>query len=296
MLAVIHDTRRTGSLASVLNALSRVAGTVRDRISTDMWRVLSDLGEVREHGLFSRVRRNRGGRGYATSEGRTLSDELELLDRTILSLAAFGGLAMESVTRGEGWRFLDMGRKIERSLYTIGLVRNTLVQISGHEGPLLEVLLLEIADSSMTYRRRYQGSLQPAAVLDLLLADETNPRSLAFQLSALADDVEHLPRDSDRPGRSAEQRLMLSSLTALRVADMDQLGARGRQGSAAGAGRAVESAGGYAAVAVRCDHADFPESFADVAAFGVSIVRCAASPRTPLRSTFAWRLTYTIPG
>jgi uncharacterized circularly permuted ATP-grasp superfamily protein/uncharacterized alpha-E superfamily protein len=216
LLAMMHDARRLGSLASVLNALSRVAGTVRDRISTDMWRVLRDLGEFRQiKGAFS-PNGEQGGRR------RTLSTELELLDRTILSLAAFGGLAMESVTRGEGWRFLDMGRKLERSLYTLALVRSTLVQIHGNEGPLLEALL-QIADSSMTYRRRYQGSLQTTAVLDLLLADETNPRSLAFQMAALADDVEHLPRDAMHIGRTAEQRHMLSSLTTLRLADIDHL-------------------------------------------------------------------------
>ena len=59
----------------------------------------------------------------------------------------------------------------------------------------------------MTYRRRYQGSLQTSAVLDLLLADETNPRSLAFQFAALSDDVNHLPRDAlIAPGRKLEQR------------------------------------------------------------------------------------------
>ena len=129
---------------------------------------------------------------------------------------------MESVTRGEGWRFLDMGRKLERSLYMVGLVRNTLVYTNGHEGPLLEALL-QVADSSMTYRRRYQGNLQTTAVLDLLLADETNPRSLAFQMAALSDDLEHLPRDTARIGRTPEQRTMLESLTALRLADIHQL-------------------------------------------------------------------------
>jgi uncharacterized alpha-E superfamily protein len=216
VIAMMHDARRLGSLVSALNGLSRVAGTVRDRISTDMWRVLRDLGEFRQvKGAFSPNGENGGRR-------RTLSTELELLDRTILSLAAFGGLAMESVTRGEGWRFLDMGRKLERSLYTLDLVLETLVQIRGNEGPMLEALL-QIADSSMTYRRRYQGSLQTTAVLDLLLADETNPRSLAFQMAALADDVEHLPRDAVNIGRTAEQRCMLRSLTDLRLADIDHL-------------------------------------------------------------------------
>jgi uncharacterized circularly permuted ATP-grasp superfamily protein/uncharacterized alpha-E superfamily protein len=219
LLALIHDTQRRGSLASVLGGLANVAGKVRDRISIDMWRVLRDLGRVRRsQGFFSTTDNGHAPNG----DGRTLSSELDLLDGTVLTLAAFGGLAMESVTRGEGWRFLDMGRKLERSLHLIGLLRCTLTTPAHPEGTVLESVL-EIADSAMTYRRRYQGSVEAAAVLDLLLADESNPRSLAFQLAALADDVEHLPREGARPGRSPEQRLMLSSLTALRLADIHQL-------------------------------------------------------------------------
>jgi uncharacterized circularly permuted ATP-grasp superfamily protein/uncharacterized alpha-E superfamily protein len=217
LLAMIHEARRPGSLVSVLVALANVAGGVRDRISNDMWRVLRDLGRVRRtQGFFAH------GDGQSNGDRRTLSAELDLLDDTVLTLAAFGGLAMESVTRGEGWRFLDMGRKLERALHTIGVLRWALTSPANPEGPVLEAIL-EVADSAMTYRRRYQRSPQAMAVLDLLLADETNPRSLAFQLAALADDVEHLPRDASRPGRSAEQRLMLSSLTALRLADVRQL-------------------------------------------------------------------------
>jgi uncharacterized circularly permuted ATP-grasp superfamily protein/uncharacterized alpha-E superfamily protein len=230
LLAVIHDTERLGSLASVLGALSQVVGAVRDRVSTDMWRVLRDLGKVRRfRGLFKGREGGRDRSDENNGEGPTLSEELDLLDRTVLTLAAFGGLAMESVTRGEGWRFLDMGRKIERSLHTITLVRSTLVKVTPHEGPLLEALL-EIADSSMTYRRRYQGTLQTAAVLDLLLADETNPRSLAFQLTALADDVEHLPGDGTRSGPGAQHPPAVSSLTPLPPAEVSRLERANDQG------------------------------------------------------------------
>ena len=79
----------------------------------------------------------------------------------LVSLAAFGGLATESMTRGQGWRFLDMGRRLERSVHTLSLLRSTLATVAtGSEGPLLEAVL-EIADSSMTYRRRYLSSCRP---------------------------------------------------------------------------------------------------------------------------------------
>jgi uncharacterized alpha-E superfamily protein len=83
--------------------------------------------------------------------------------------------------------------------------------------------LLEIADSTMTYRRRYLSMLQAAPVLDLLLADETNPRSLSFQLAALGESIDRLPRDPALPGRSKEQRLVLANLTEVRLAELDTL-------------------------------------------------------------------------
>jgi uncharacterized alpha-E superfamily protein len=224
LLSVVYDPHRAGSVASVLAALSRLAGTVRDRISRDMWRVVSDLADLRHRGATFELETGTRAAPVHKGNGRvpTLSEALDQLDRAVLTLAAFSGLSTDSVTRGDGWRFLDLGRKLERSLHTVSLLRNTLVFVVSPEGPLLESLL-EIADSSMTYRRRYQGSLHAAAVLDLLLADESNPRSLAFQLAAVADHVEHLPRDDSGAARSAEQRLMLSALTAVRLADADQL-------------------------------------------------------------------------
>jgi uncharacterized alpha-E superfamily protein len=218
LLALIYERRRPGSLASTVDALFRAAGAARDRISMDMWRVLSSVA-----GDEWKIRSAEWKERSELHQGSSLiTSSLGLLNQTVLTLAAFGGLAMESMTRGQGWRFLDMGRKVERSLNTIGLVRSTLRVAASNEGPLLEALL-EVADSSMTYRRRYLGSLQTAAVLDLLLADETNPRSLAFQLVALSDDVDHLPRDTEPPGRGPEQRLMLAVLTRLRLAEIDQL-------------------------------------------------------------------------
>jgi uncharacterized circularly permuted ATP-grasp superfamily protein/uncharacterized alpha-E superfamily protein len=221
LLAVIYDADRPGSVASTLRALCRVAGTVRDRISRDMWRVVNDLADMRHAGALPATAITPAAQNGADREP-TLSDALDLLDHAVLTLAAFSGLSMDSVTRGDGWRFLDLGRKLERSVHTVSLLRNTLVVESEHMAPLLEALL-EIADSSMTYRRRYQGSVQPAGVIDLLLADEGNPRSLAFQLAAVAEDIEHLPRDGDGTSRSTEQRLMLSALTSVRLADADRL-------------------------------------------------------------------------
>jgi uncharacterized alpha-E superfamily protein len=211
LVSVIFDASRAGSLQGTLAALQRVARMVRDRISPDTWRTLVRI-----------TLRPRNGPGANGEPAGTLSDVLDLLEGLVISLTAFSGLAMENMTRGRGWQFLDMGRRLERATQTISLLQSTLVTPAAHEGPLLEAVL-EVADSSMTYRRRYLSALQAAPVLDLLLLDETNPRSLAFQLAALAGHVDSLPRGADPPRRSAEQRLMLAALTDLRLADVESL-------------------------------------------------------------------------
>jgi uncharacterized alpha-E superfamily protein len=126
------------------------------------------------------------------------------------------------MVRGRRWLFLDMGRRLERALHTISLVRSTLSTTDGGEGSVLEAVL-EVAESSITYRRRYMSSLQAAPLLDLLLLDESNPRSLAFQLVALADNVEHLPQNDSHPRRPPEQRIMMAVLTHLRLTDIEVL-------------------------------------------------------------------------
>jgi uncharacterized circularly permuted ATP-grasp superfamily protein/uncharacterized alpha-E superfamily protein len=225
LFSIVHDASRPGSLAGLLSRLGGVAATVRDRISPDMWRVLNDLSKTRRpHGLFpgpGNAAEDHNG-SAAGGNGLVLGDELNLLDRAVLVLAAFGGLAVESVPRNDGWSFLTIGRKLEQALQLVTLVENTLVRVSPPEAHLLEALL-DFTDTSMTYRRRYQSHLQAAAVLDLLLADETNPRSMVFLLSNLTSEVDRLPRNTPHPGSTAEQRLTLAALTVLRLADPHEL-------------------------------------------------------------------------
>lgn len=201
--AVVHDPGLPGGLAGTVDGLLRVAARVRDRVSTDLWRTITGLGP-------------------RPGQARDPSETLQELDRMVLGLAAFGGLVAESMTRGQSWRFLDMGRRLERSLGVLGLLRSTLVAPNPAEGPLLDALL-EIADSSMTYRRRYMSGLQVAPLLDLLLLDEDNPRSLAFQLVALSRSVALLPLAARAGGPSPEESLIADALTGLRRADVEAL-------------------------------------------------------------------------
>ena len=92
------------------------------------------------------------------------------------------------------------------------------------EAPLLEALL-DVADSGMTYRRRYRATLLPAPVLDLLLTDETNPRAVIFQLRELTRHLEALPVSSTTGVRSPQLRIAQSALAALDLADVEALSA-----------------------------------------------------------------------
>jgi len=225
LFAIVGNPRRPGSLAASIHALHRIAQKVRDRLSRDMFRILSNL-ELPPEDLDLDLDQEdsssleRGPRDHDAR--RRLSTLHEVLDQTVINLGAFGGLVADSMTRGQGWRFLDMGRRLERALQLTVMLRSTLVSVNVPEAPLLEAIL-EIGDSAMTYRRRYMSHMEAAPVLDLLLADEANPRSLVAQLAALAASIDRLPRNEQIPGRSQAQRVILTALTQLRVADIGQL-------------------------------------------------------------------------
>jgi uncharacterized alpha-E superfamily protein len=108
----------------------------------------------------------------------------------------------------------------------IGILAATLVPsppAASDGSQRLEEMLLEIADSSMTYRNRYLGTLQAAPLVDLLLTDETNPRSIGFQVAALEAHVAALPHDVGSPVLSDEQRAAMAATGLLRMADVSAL-------------------------------------------------------------------------
>lgn len=206
--AAIHNESESSSLRSTLTSMNRTASQVRERLSGDSWRLINRV----YHDFVGR-------RDFLRNDLGRLHEQL---NRLIIDLSAFSGLVAESMTRTLGWRFLDLGRRIERSLTTILLVRNLLLPLDEREGPVLEAVL-EVADCSITYRTRYLNNLQLPAVLDLLIADETNPRSLASQLVLLSDHVNHLPRDERQALLNEEQRLALSMLSRIRLLSADKL-------------------------------------------------------------------------
>lgn len=204
----LHDSHRVGGLLETIAAAQRTASIVRDRISVDGWRIINQM-------YFPPSQGSPGSR--TTAE---LAASLAPLNQTLTWLSAFSGLCNDSMTRGPGWRFLDIGRRIERALQTLRVIRGLLVDAQSDVLPRLEAML-EIADSSMTYRYRYLTTLQLAPVLDLVLADESNPRAVGFQLMALSEHVRSLAHDESDVVRTSEQKLVLSAQASLRLADVE---------------------------------------------------------------------------
>ena len=200
VLAALFDRSRMESVGGAVAALHRLAWLLRDRISPDAWRTLAAL----EQDFVE----------PSTHPALRVSEAIELLDGAIARIAAFTGIAMESMTRGLGWQFLDIGRRLERGIQIVGLVRSALVEPLAGESRRLGNLL-EVADSAMTYRSRYQTSLEVPLVLDLLLADEANPRSLAFQLEQLESRFSGLPRAPRRDLSDLRDHLRSAPLDAL---------------------------------------------------------------------------------
>lgn len=172
-------------LQSLLSHLQRLGTALRDRVSADMPRILAAL-----HPLSDRL------------EGRHVLAYLEELTVPLWGLVA---IARESLYRGYGFRFLEIGRRLERALLTCELLENLSRQGTPSWGVL--DMLLEITDSGRTYRRRYPRP-EWLPVLDLLLADDTHPRSLAFQLLSLEEHFGLLPSRS-RVGLPAHQEALL---------------------------------------------------------------------------------------
>jgi uncharacterized alpha-E superfamily protein len=128
-------------------------------------------------------------------------------------------MEMENMTRGHGWRFLNLGRRLERSVNLVAVLREAVAVARTADHSIVEPVL-EIADSSMTYRRRYYAQPRLAPALHLLLLEETNPRGLAFQLAALAEHALHLPRDPAAPSPTREERLIAAARGALAEVDL----------------------------------------------------------------------------
>jgi uncharacterized alpha-E superfamily protein len=212
---MVYDPSRISSLGWNLKEMRRVAWQLKERLSSDTWRVLLHL-----EAEFSRP--------FPINPEHRFIAHIAVLDRAVMILSAFSGLLMENTTRGEGWRFLELGRRLERALQMAELLRAGVAEVPADMQPHLNILL-QVADSAITYRTRYLSVLRTDLVLQLLLADETNPRSVGFQLASLASQFESLG-DLDDANHSRLKELAAKSLREIHIAPMMEIAQRDEEG------------------------------------------------------------------
>ncbi len=195
---LIYNPDRPGSLAFNLNAALDCGRDVQDLLADDAWRILNSLRDC----LPTRY-----------DPSRVLED----LQQVLMRLAAFGRLADESMVRVVSYFMFDLGRCLEQALNSVSLIGSIWSDGTGRDDFVLE-RLLSVQMSLRTFRWRYPAGFGEDLVLDLLLLDETNPRSVAFQLAALEMIAARLP-GKRQSFRSREEKIVLEALSLLRLAD-----------------------------------------------------------------------------
>ncbi|NIB43083.1 circularly permuted type 2 ATP-grasp protein [Pseudomaricurvus alkylphenolicus] len=215
LLRVVEDADLSGSVRSNLNAMLYCADESKELLSSDTLRVINDVRDA-----LSELEASLSGGLAAAPE--------EALDPLVTALMALSGLAHESMVRDFGWRFMDIGRRLERSLQTTNIINNLVVPEAApaDQHILLESLLLSV-EGLISYRRRYRARIGVQSTLDLVMMDTTNPRSLLHQLERLHQHIDKLPRAPEaRHELSPEERTILQAETQVKLSLLTELNAR----------------------------------------------------------------------
>ncbi|TKV60380.1 hypothetical protein FDO65_01285 [Nakamurella flava] len=194
---LLLDGADPGSVAQSLTGLRSAARAVRDQLSDDTWIVLAGMDRAIAELAAAPDSADGGGILLESAQAAVLTGML-----------ALSGMAAENMVRDPGWHFLDLGHRIERAQQLTALLRATLRR---SHGPAVDSLVVEsvltVGESGVTYRRRYRGRIQIATMLELLLLDPGNPRSVAYQVAQARTDLRALPVGSatSRPARRLEE-------------------------------------------------------------------------------------------
>jgi uncharacterized alpha-E superfamily protein len=207
--AMLLDRHRAGTAAQSLAALSLAAQGVRDQLSEDVWMVMADI----ERALAALA-------VHPDDQGLQLSDASE---RVLSGLLALAGIVSENMVRDPGWYLLDSGRGLERALQVVALLRVTVThRRSAETDRMVRESVLTAVESIVTYRRRYRGRSETDALVELLVVDQQNPRSVAYQLARVETDLRALPTS---PPTARALRLLRSLVETVRTADPASLAA-----------------------------------------------------------------------
>src|SRR5574343_289092 len=165
LLEAIYDPAQAGGLASNIRSLMWAATHVRERLSLDHWHSLNRLQRDQQAALKVHP---------------TLTEAIAFLDRVLGVSSSLTGFAMDNMTRDDGWRFLIIGRRLERLAFLSDALSNFLEMESARGAGALD-WLLDLLDSTITYRSRYSRPPELLPVLDLLVFDDSNPHGVVFQ-------------------------------------------------------------------------------------------------------------------
>ena len=202
--ATLQGSDLEGALPYLVGAAQSAASVIRDRFSPDAWRALTDLFELINAPI---------------DHPPTESMIFERTNGALRIIASFSGLAQENMSQLAGWRFLELGRRIERAIATCRFVREfAFAKLDG----ALDVLL-ELADSQITYRLRYVMVPAAAPVIDLVVLDPNNPRSLAYQLSRIEAHLAALPQRSGDGRLSPPEQIATALAAQIRTANATAL-------------------------------------------------------------------------
>ena len=199
---LLFDPKVTSGVTQLIGSVRYNASAARDRLSDDTWR------------LFNKLERD----ARLVGASMTVPSMLSMLDTVVLDLAAFSGMQQENMTQGHGWRFLELGRRIERALNIAGLIKTATETCETDDAVLTP--LLEVCDSTMTYRRLHFARPQIVPTAYLLLQDAANPRSVAYQLKTLITHAEALPPDPGRAIQPSELERVTESSAFLGALDL----------------------------------------------------------------------------
>ncbi len=188
-----------GSIPDLAHAAHANGSVIRDRLSPDTWLTLTRLVDTCDAPLE--------GSDFEAAMGERVEAALRII-------ASFSGLAQENMTRLGGWRFLELGRRIERAILTCRFVR----QFGAKLDRGLDTLL-ELCDSRITYRQRYIMVAARAPVIDLTLLDPSNPRSVAFQFDQIEGHLAAMPHMRPDGRLGVPRQISLATAAKLRTAD-----------------------------------------------------------------------------
>lgn len=214
LASALVDRSRLRSLSTSLHYLLQNAASVRELFSADSWRLLSEIS-----GHHARL---------IASDADTAAERAYAM---VTPLLALSGVISDSMVRDPGWRFLDIGRRVEAASLVAKTLDAALVDDppSHLASPFLEAIL-NTWDGLIAYRRRYRSDIDPALLIDLLVTDDSNPRSVRSQLSALVVDLEELPGAATRRAEIVETVRALAGIVdaalPMALAEVDAHGRR----------------------------------------------------------------------